>query len=194
MDVTDDQWRVLEPLIGELPKRADGRGRSWRSSREVLSGILWILRAVAQWADLPQRYPPYQTCHRRFQRWAQDGTYEWILEALARHLKDRGKMDLSECFIDGTFVVAKKADAWDRPSGARVRSLSQWQTVLVFFSPLVPPRLRPIRRFPAAGRPLRVPCAQLSRLSPRRFHCDRTQTGFMRPLLCIASYSGWQSQ
>jgi transposase len=120
MDLTNEQWTVLEPLIGELPKRADGRGRLWRSSREVLNGILWILRTGAQWADLPDRYPPYQTCHRRFQRWVQDGTYERILETLARDLKERGKLDLSECFIDGTFVVAKKgADAWERPSGQR---------------------------------------------------------------------------
>jgi transposase len=120
VDLTDEQWGVLEPLISELPKRADGRGRPWRGSREVLNGILWILRTGAQWADLPNRYPPYQTCHRRFQRWVQNGTYELILEALAQDLKDRGKLDLSECFIDGTFVVAKKgAHAWERPSGER---------------------------------------------------------------------------
>lgn len=74
MDLTDEQWAVLEPLIGELPRRADGRGRPWRSSRDVLNGILWILRTGAQWADLPGRYPPYQTCHRRFQRWGRDRT------------------------------------------------------------------------------------------------------------------------
>jgi len=143
MDLTGGQWTVLEPLIGGLPKRADGRGRPWRSSREVLNGILWILRTGAQWADLPDRYPSYQTCHRRFQRWVQDGTYERILEALARDLKERGKLDLNECFIDGTFVVAKKgAHAWERPSGAKARSSWQWQIVLVFLSPLVPPRLR----------------------------------------------------
>ena len=146
MDLADEQWTVLEPLIGELPKRADGRGRPWRSSREVLNGILWILRTGAQWADLPGRYPPYQTCHRRFQRWVQDGKYERILEALALDLKERGKLDLSECFIDGTFVVAKEgAHVWDRPSGAKVRSSWQWQTVLVFLSPHVPPRLRLMR-------------------------------------------------
>jgi transposase len=108
MDLTNEQWTVLEPLIAELPKRADGRGRPWRSSREVMNGILWILRTGAQWADLPDRYPPYQTCHRRFQRWVRNGTFERVLEALARDLKERGKLDLSECFIDGTFVVAKK--------------------------------------------------------------------------------------
>ncbi len=69
--------------------------------------------------------------------------FERILEALATDLKERGKLDLSECFIDGTFIVAKKgADAWVQPSGARVRSSWQWQTALVYLSPSVPPRLR----------------------------------------------------
>ena len=87
------------------------------------TAVLWILRTGAQWADLPERYPPYQTCHRRFQRWVREGTLERVLEALARDLKERGKLDLSECFIDGTFIVAKKgAAAWERPSGAKVRS------------------------------------------------------------------------
>jgi transposase len=123
MDLTDEQWAVLDPLIGEMPRRADGRGRPWRSSREVLNGILWILRTGAQWADLPDRYPPNQTCHRRYQCWVRAGLFERILEALARDLKERGKLDLSECFIDGTFIVAKKGeDAWVRPSGGKVRS------------------------------------------------------------------------
>ncbi len=108
MDLTDDQRKVLEPLIGEMPRLADKRGRPWRCSREALNGILWILRTGAQWRDLPERYPPYQTCHRRFQRWVQDDTLVRVLEALAQDLKKRGKLDLAECFIDGTFVVAKK--------------------------------------------------------------------------------------
>lgn len=108
MNLTDEQWQVVGPLIGPMPRRADGRGRPWRDSSEVLNGMLWVLRTGAQWADLPTRYPPYQTCHRRFQRWVRDGTLERVLEALARDLKERGKLDLSECFIDDTFIVAKK--------------------------------------------------------------------------------------
>src|SRR3954451_16386642 len=108
MELTDEQWAVLEPLIGAMPRSADGRGRPWRSSREVLNGILWILRTGAQWADLVERYLPYQTYHRRNQRWVRAGVFERILEALASDLKDRGRLDLSECFIDGAFIVAKK--------------------------------------------------------------------------------------
>lgn len=143
MELTDEQWALLEPLLGAMPRRADGRGRPWRASRQVLDGILWILRTGAQWHTLPAQYPPFQTCHRRFQRWVRDGTLERVLEALATDLKERGKLDLSECFIDGTFIVAKqRGDAWGRPNGAKGRSLWQWRTALVFRSPHVPPRHR----------------------------------------------------
>ena len=120
--LTDEQWAKIEP---HLPKWKPGRrgGRPPVDNRECFEGILWILRTGAQWADLPERYPPYQTCHRRFQRWTRDGTFERVLEALAQDLKERGHLELSECFIDGTFVVAKKgAPAWERPSGAKVRN------------------------------------------------------------------------
>jgi transposase len=66
--------------------------------------------------DLPERYPPYQTCHRRFQKWIEEGVLGTILEALAKDLEERGEIDLSECYIDGTFVVAKKGGrASERP-------------------------------------------------------------------------------
>ena len=136
MDLTDDQWAILEPMIPKPPRRADGRGRPWRPSREVLNGILWILRTGAPWKDMPGRYPPYQTCHRRFQQWDREGVMDILLRTLAQDLKERGDLDLSECFIDGTFVVAKKgALGWEKPSGAKVRRSWQWQTALVFLSP-----------------------------------------------------------
>jgi hypothetical protein len=59
-----------------------------------------------------------------------------ILRALAEDLRDRGGLYLSECFIDGTFVGAKKGeDRWERPSGAKARSSWRWQSALVFLSP-----------------------------------------------------------
>src|SRR6202167_2759417 len=72
MDLTAAQWEKLKPLLA--PKRhSDGRGRPWRDTQAVLNGVLWVLRTGAPWHDLPDRYPPYQTCHRRFQQWQRDG-------------------------------------------------------------------------------------------------------------------------
>ena len=68
MDLTNEQWEVLQPLIPDPVRQADGRDRPWRDSRDVLNGLLWVLRTGALWRDLPERYPPYHTCHRRFQR------------------------------------------------------------------------------------------------------------------------------
>src|SRR5919107_4403307 len=107
-ELTDEQWAILAPLIPDPPRREDKRGRPWRDTREVMDGVLWILRSGARWQDLPGRFPPYQTCHRRFQQWVREGTLRKVLEALAEDLRTRGELDLSECFIDGTFVVAKK--------------------------------------------------------------------------------------
>jgi len=134
-ELTDEQWLLIEPLF-DKPPVVQTRGRPRRPDREVLNGVLWILRSGARWCDLPDRFPPYQTCHRRFQQWVKDGRLERVLETLAEDLRTRGELDLSECFIDGTFVVAKKGAAKsERPSGARVRSSWQWQTLLVFLSP-----------------------------------------------------------
>ena len=92
-----------------------------------------MLRSGARWQDLPDRFPPYQTCHRRFQQLVREGTLRKVLEALAEDLRTRGELDLSECFIDATFIVAKKGDSrWE--SGAKVRSSWQWQIALVFLS------------------------------------------------------------
>ena len=135
MDLTDEQWEVLEPLIPDPARRPDGRDRPRRDSRDVLNGILWVLRTGAPWRDLPERYPPYQTCHRRFQRWNEEGVLDEIFRALVKDPRENGGLDLSECFIDGTFMSAKKgADRWERPNGARARSSWRWQTLLDFLS------------------------------------------------------------
>lgn len=136
-ELTDEQWAVLEPLIPETVRRADGRGRPQKhNNRAALNGILWVLRTGAAWADLPDRFPSASTCFRRFSRWVRAGVLRKILEALARDLEERGQIDLAECFIDGTFVVAKKgASKWEKPSGARVRSSWSLRTLQVFHSP-----------------------------------------------------------
>jgi transposase len=64
VDLTDEQWELLEPLIPRPSRRPDRRGKPWRAAREVLDGVLWVLRTGAPWRDLPGRYPPYQTCQR----------------------------------------------------------------------------------------------------------------------------------
>ncbi len=107
MDLKDEQWAVLESHIPVKEPRADGKGRPRREDREVLDGILWVLRIGAARQDLSDRYLSPATCHRRFQECREEGVLEAVLRALTKDLKERGKLDLSESYLDGFFVVAK---------------------------------------------------------------------------------------
>jgi transposase len=144
-DLTDVQWEQVRPLVefGQR-RRADNRGRPWREARQLLNGMLWVLRTGAPWQDLPARYGPYQTCHRRFQQWQRSGVLNGILWALAEDLLARGQLGLEETFIDASFMGAKKgAMALVERSSAKGASSWQSQTAMVFLSPS---GLRALRR------------------------------------------------
>ena len=147
MKLTDAQWAVVEPLLPLPPTRADGRGRPRRGNREILGGVLWVLRTGAQWSELPERFPPKSTCHDRFQEWNRQGVIANVLKALAEDLVGRGKLDLSECFVDATFASAKKGDpVLVRPSEVKARKSWQWRTLEVLLSPYTWQALPRMRR------------------------------------------------
>jgi transposase len=163
MDLTDAQWAVLEPTFRPR-RRPDGRGRPWADPRAVLNGVLWVLRTGAPWHDLPRRYPPYQTCHRRFQQWQRSGRLDRLLQRLAEDLRDRGKIDLSEAFVDATYAGAKKG-ALRSVQRAAAKAPKSWRsaTVMVFLSPCTWPALHRMSR--TSSRP---PSAPASSASSRR--------------------------
>lgn len=144
-DLTDVQWDLIGPLVEfSQSRRADNRGRPWRQARQVMNGVLWVLRTGAPWHDLPSRYGPYQTCHRRFQQWQRSGVLDGVLWSLAEDLLARGQLDLEEGFIDASFMGAKKgAMALVARSSAKGASSWQSQTAMVFLSPC---GLRALRR------------------------------------------------
>jgi transposase len=146
MKLTNEQWQRIAKFIPK-PKALPGKsGRPPQDPRDVLNGILWILRTGAQWSELPRRYPPKSTCHRYFQQWNKSGVFVKILTALAQDLKKHGGIDISEGFIDGTFAPAKKgAMVWAKPKGAKEPRLWALQTLSVFLSPsaqTVPARMK----------------------------------------------------
>lgn len=50
MNLTDFEWRVIEPLLPNKP-----RGMPRVDDRRTLNGIFWVLRSGAPWRDLPAR-------------------------------------------------------------------------------------------------------------------------------------------
>jgi transposase len=141
-ELTDEQWELVEPVLRPT-RRTDNRGRPWHDTRAVLHGVFWVLGTGAHWSELPDKYRPYQTCHRRFQQWVREGKLVETLRLLARHLHERGKLNLDEAFVDATFASAKKgASQSGRLGVARAPRSSLSPLVTVFLSPYLSKALR----------------------------------------------------
>lgn len=83
-DLTDAQWTILEPLIP--PAKPGGRRREV-DMREVINGILYILRTGAGWRHLPHDFPPHQTVYEYYNAWRKDGTWATIHTALRERVR-----------------------------------------------------------------------------------------------------------
>jgi len=72
-DLTDEEWAILVPLIP--PAKPGGRPREV-DMREILNGLLYLLRTGCAWRMIPHDLPPWQTVYEYFAQWRDDGTWE----------------------------------------------------------------------------------------------------------------------
>jgi transposase len=122
-DLTDKEWARLEPLLP--PQQPQEPGGQYRDHRQVINGILWVLRTGAPWRDLPERYGPWQTCYSRFRRWSEQGVWKRVLEQLQAREEARGNLDWHEAALDSTSIKAHPhaADAPKKGALAKPRKL-----------------------------------------------------------------------
>jgi len=133
-DLTSQQWSAIEPLLPSREHNPKG-GRPRADDRKCFEGILWILWTGAPWSELPERYGKPSTVHRRLTQWAQDDTLLDLWRAFLSQLDEEGMISWNECFVDGTFILAKKGEQESvRPSAAREQSLWYWQMARVLRS------------------------------------------------------------
>ncbi|MFT4554496.1 MAG: transposase [Chlamydiales bacterium] len=95
--LTDTMWEKLSPL---LPDESGYWGRPSRPHREIIEGILWVLRTGAPWRDIPEKYGPWNSCYTRFNRWSSTGIWENIWEVL------KDDIDHENYAIDGSYIKA----------------------------------------------------------------------------------------
>jgi transposase len=81
--ITDAQWAVLAPLLPPPGNTAGRGGRPEKHPRRVvLDAIFYLVRGGIAWAALPRDFPPHQTVYGLFGRWARQGMWQQIHDAL----------------------------------------------------------------------------------------------------------------
>jgi transposase len=113
--LTDDEWGLIADVFPE--PAATGRPR--RDPRQIVNGIFWILRTGSPWRDLPEKFGPWQTVWRLFDKWNSDGTLNEILGRLQAAFIDIGEIDNDLWCIDGTIVRAARCAAGGGKKGTR---------------------------------------------------------------------------
>ncbi len=89
-DLTDAQWRILEPLLP--PPKSGGRPRSV-DLREVVKGLLYVLGTGCPWRSLPHDLPPWPTVWTYFRQWRDDGTLERLHDQLRDQVRQQAGRD-----------------------------------------------------------------------------------------------------
>jgi putative transposase len=73
-EIPDIAWEKIEKILPCYDrKKAGGRPRS--NIREIMNGILYVLRTGCQWKMIPREYGSGSTCHRYFQEWEKAGVF-----------------------------------------------------------------------------------------------------------------------
>ena len=89
-ELSDSLWERIAALLPKPKSRFRGRGRQRRNiggrpaadRRQLISGILYVLRTGCQWNALPQEFGVSgKTAHRYFQGWVRAGLFKRMWQA-----------------------------------------------------------------------------------------------------------------
>jgi transposase len=107
--VSDALWEHLEPLLPPRPQRRFRfPGRKPLDYRNILTGILFVLKTSIAWEDLPAELGCGcgKTCRHYLQVWYQAGVWQRLHAVLLAELNQADQIDWSRALIDASFVKA----------------------------------------------------------------------------------------
>jgi putative transposase len=89
-DVTDAEWEMLEPLIPAISEEA---AHVKYTRREIVNGILYVLRSGCPWRLMPHDLPAWGTVYDYFRQWQKQGVWDQVLETLRKQRRKQQGRD-----------------------------------------------------------------------------------------------------
>ena len=83
-DLSDEQWAEIQRYIPAC--KPGGRPREV-ARREVVNGMLYILRSGCSWRMMPHDLPKWQTVYTYFRAWLRSGLWQRILDGLREDVR-----------------------------------------------------------------------------------------------------------
>jgi len=83
-DLSDAQWELLAPFI---PEPGAESPREPVARREIVNGVLYVLRTGCSWRQMPHDVPNGKTVSHSFRKWKLDGTWERAMSRLRREVR-----------------------------------------------------------------------------------------------------------
>jgi putative transposase len=89
-DLTDAEWEILEPFIPEVSEDATV---PTISRREIVNGILYVLRSGCPWRLMPHDLPAWGTVYYYFRTWRIAGIWDKAMQALRKRMRQKQGRD-----------------------------------------------------------------------------------------------------
>jgi transposase len=105
-DLTDEQWRLVQPYIPPSKSGTPKGGRPPAEVRTVVNGLMYLARTGCQWRMLPKDFGPWPTVYYYYRTWRRDGTLQKIHDALRQKVRVQAgrKSSPSAAIIDSQSV------------------------------------------------------------------------------------------
>ena len=122
--LSDGEWVRLKAALDAARSRT---GRPFPDERRTVEAVIWRQRNGAKWRAVPPELGPWWKAAQLHIRWSRTGVWE---RAFA-FLRDAGRPDLGEVFLDGTSIRAHqkaagaKGGRWRTPSAARAAATAR---------------------------------------------------------------------
>jgi transposase len=107
--VSDERWERVQPLLPAPPQRRFRfPGRKPLDYRNLLTGILFVLKTGIAWDDLPAELGCGcgKTCRHYLRLWYQAGVWQKLHALLRAELNGADQIDWSRASIDASFAKA----------------------------------------------------------------------------------------